>query len=177
MVVEHAGAPLIISAAVNGALRSWRVGPDAWTRLGGPLAAQLEVRRLSLVSLELEVLVPTAVSAVPAALGFVRYAFRKLWTFPIQLKIDTAKKRAELIEAERELERLIAHFRSAAFWHAAACRGAAPIRSDTSWMCGLRLVLEQLRPQVGGLRPSGAARPGYSAAIGRIALRWQAYRP
>jgi hypothetical protein len=69
------------------------------------LAAQLEVRRLSLGSLELEVLVPAA-SAVPAALGFVLYAIRKLWMFPIELKIDIANKRAELIEAQRELKRL-----------------------------------------------------------------------
>jgi hypothetical protein len=104
-VVEYDGAPLIISAGDDGALRSWRVGPRAWTRLGGPLAAQLEVRRLSLGSLELEVLVP-AVSAVPAALGFVLYAFKRLWTFQIELRIHRAQMRARLMEAERELERL-----------------------------------------------------------------------
>jgi len=104
-VVEHDGAPLIISAGADGALRSWRIGPRAGARLGGPLAAQLEVRGLSLGSLELEVLVP-AVSAVPAALGFVLYAFKRLWTFPIELRIHTAQMRATLVEAERELERL-----------------------------------------------------------------------
>ncbi|MGI9097663.1 MAG: hypothetical protein ACR2H2_04075 [Solirubrobacteraceae bacterium] len=104
-VVEHDGAPLIISAGFDGALRSWRVAPWAWASLGGPLAAQLEVRRLSLGSLELEVLVP-AVSAVPAALGFVLYAFKRLWTFRIELRTHTAQMRARLIDAERELERL-----------------------------------------------------------------------
>jgi len=104
-VVEHDGAPLIITAGDDRELRSWRVGPGAWMRLGGPLAAQLEVRRLSLGSLELEVLVP-AVSAVPAALGFVLYAFKRLWTFRVELRIHTLQMRARLREAERELERL-----------------------------------------------------------------------
>ncbi|MCA1679968.1 MAG: WD40 repeat domain-containing protein [Actinobacteria bacterium] len=105
-VVEHDGAPLIISASEDGALRSWRVAPGAWARLGGPRAAQLEVRRVSFGSpLELEVLVPV-VSAVPATLGFVLYAFKRLWTFRVELRIHTLKMRAKLIEAERELERL-----------------------------------------------------------------------
>lgn len=104
-VIEHEAAPLIISGGDDGSLRSSQIGPKAWARLGSPLAAQLQVRRLSLGSLQLEVLVPV-VSAVPAALGFVLYAFKRLWTFPIELRIHTARMQAKLIQAEDELKRL-----------------------------------------------------------------------
>jgi len=53
----------------------------------------------------LDFLAPVLVS-IPAALGFVLYAFKRLWTFPIELRTHTAQMQSRLIEAERELERL-----------------------------------------------------------------------
>ncbi|MEJ7785993.1 MAG: hypothetical protein WKF96_14400 [Solirubrobacteraceae bacterium] len=105
-VVEHGNAPLIVSAGRDGGLRSWRVPPRVAGSLGGPLAAQLEVRRISLASpLEFGVLVP-AMATVPAVLGFVLYAIKRLWTFPVELRTHKLEMRRKLREAEEELERL-----------------------------------------------------------------------
>jgi len=69
-------------------------------------AEQLELRRLSFASpLEIELYVP-AVLLVPAALGFVLYAIKRIWAYPIELKIYEEKQRARLIAAQRERERL-----------------------------------------------------------------------
>ena len=43
---------------------------------------------------------------MPAALAFVLYAFKRLWTFPLELRTHTLEMRQKLREAEDELERL-----------------------------------------------------------------------
>lgn len=103
-VVDHEGASLIVGGG-GGTLRGWRLSPpaSASASLGRAVAEQLEVRRLSFSSpLELEILLV----ATPPMLGFVLHAIRLLWNFPMQLKIDKAKNRVTLMEAEMELERL-----------------------------------------------------------------------
>lgn len=105
-VVECDGEPLVISAADEGALRSWRLRAAAWKSLGSATAEQLALRRLSFASpLELELYVP-AVLLAPAALGFVLYAIKRIWAYPIELRVYQEKQRARLLAAQQERERL-----------------------------------------------------------------------
>lgn len=105
-VIDRGKRPLLLTAGREGAIRSWRIPRPAWTSFGAEVADTLEIRRLSLASpLDLQVLLPYAMLA-PAALGFVLYAIKRVWTFPIELRIHEEKQRARLLAAQYEREHL-----------------------------------------------------------------------
>jgi WD40 repeat protein len=72
-VVEHRGAPLIISGGADGSLRSWRLG-GSLAALEDTTAQELEVRQLSLGSLEIVVQLP---ADVLTAVGVTAVGFRR----------------------------------------------------------------------------------------------------
>lgn len=118
LAVQYRGHAVIVSGGRDGSLRSWWVstpklgqavipGPPPWTLLGGPIAGLLEVRQLSLASpLEIQLHVPGAVLAAPAVFGFVLYAIKRVWGYPIEVRSYLAERRRQLLEAELECERL-----------------------------------------------------------------------
>jgi hypothetical protein len=114
-VVRHDGAPLLVSADGYGTLRSWSLA-SSLTALERPTARALEVRELSLGSLELVVLLPpgvltaAGVAAAGSATGVAVMKLSKLLDaikrvagFPAELRIQARKLQTEALIAEAEL--------------------------------------------------------------------------
>jgi len=116
-VAGHDDHPLFVSSGSDGAIRSWPLQswpPDAsvvrqpvFMSLGTQAARQLEVRRLCFASpLEIQLHLPEAIVAAPAMFGFVLYAIKRLWGYPIEIRTYLHSRRALLLKAEQECERL-----------------------------------------------------------------------
>ncbi len=79
---------------------------SAWMSFGTRTAAQLQVQRLYLASpLELTFLIPAALLTT-RAFGFVLYAIKRLWGFPLEIRVYRESLRAQLLKAEQECQRL-----------------------------------------------------------------------
>jgi WD40 repeat protein len=117
-MIEHGNDSVVISGSHDGTIRSWQVanwqehasatvrGP-AWTSFATPVATQLEVRRVSFASpLDLLLQLPQSLLTVPAAFGFVLYAIKRLWGYPLELRVHSAELRLQLEDVEQERERL-----------------------------------------------------------------------
>lgn len=109
VVVEHVGAPLIISASVDGHLRSWQLVVRLLA-LRSPQAGELEVRELSLGSLEvvvhlmLDVLQPVAIVAGGAVtvtkLSKILDMLKRLLGYRAEVRLHTTIVEAEQLEAK-----------------------------------------------------------------------------
>ena len=110
-VGEHEGAPLIISAGADGALRSWRL-TGALAALERSTASAIEVRELSLDSLQIVVQLPADVLAAigvaatgitVAKLTTILEAIKRVAGFPAELRLQHTQKQAEQLRAQADV--------------------------------------------------------------------------
>ena len=120
VVFEYDGAPLIVSGVGGGGgggrrLRSWRVD-GALRALSAPGAHEVYVRGLSLGSLDVVLLLPSAVGSVGAAiwkLDRILDALESVVGFPITLpdKLEARRQRAKAESLDAEADALEAEER------------------------------------------------------------------
>jgi hypothetical protein len=86
-------------------------GSVPWTSFGSEIAARLDVRALSYENpLELTLHLPAVLIGGPT-LGFLLYAFKRIWHFPLELRLDRARYNREIARAERDAARFEAEER------------------------------------------------------------------
>lgn len=109
-IVYNSGAPLVVAGGKDGALRSWPVG-NTLAALEGSAAREVEVRELSLGSLEVVLQLPVGVLAaasVTAAgvtvmkLTTILHAIKRLAGFPADLRLQRTQLEVEQLRAEAE---------------------------------------------------------------------------
>ena len=114
-VAEYGRAPLLISADGNGALRSWRVTSTSLAGLASEAAHEIEVRELSLGSLEIVVLLPpdvlttigvtassVAVAGVVSKLDAILDRIKRLAGFAAEVRLERTRQGTEQLTAEAE---------------------------------------------------------------------------
>src|SRR5450631_473908 len=126
VVFEYDGAPLIVSGGGGRRLRSWRVD-GALRALSAPGAHEVYVRALSLGSLDVVLLLPSAVGSVGAAiwkLDRILDALESVVGFPITLpdKLEARRQRAKAESLDAEADALEAEERRDAARAARAAR-------------------------------------------------------
>lgn len=111
VVVERDGVPLIISGGRDGALRSWWV-TYVLTALDSGTAREVEVRRLSLGSLEVVLQLPADMLAVVGAatagvtlmkLAKLLDAIKRVAGFAAELRLQSMEDKVEELAAQAEL--------------------------------------------------------------------------
>jgi len=111
VVEDRRGAPLIIGAG-GGGLGSWRVGMTPLAALEGSTARELEVRELSLGSLEIVVQLPadvltmvgvTAAGVTVIKLAKILDAIKRIAGFPAELRLQHTQQQAEQLRAQADL--------------------------------------------------------------------------
>ena len=114
-VVEYECAPLVISASVRGELRSWRVTAPSLAGLASSAAHEIEMRELSLGSLEIVVLLPPdvlttvgvttgsiAVAGVVSKLDAILDRIKRVAGFAAEVRLQRTRHATEQLIAEAE---------------------------------------------------------------------------